>query len=67
MRSSARSATAAAVSLASVIVAVVLLSPEAEAEKPQEHDHHGGCPSGMQRVEAFCIDRFEAPNRRGAC
>lgn len=24
-----------------------------------------GCPSGMVRVNDFCIDRFEAPNRRG--
>jgi formylglycine-generating enzyme required for sulfatase activity len=25
----------------------------------------GGCPSRMVRVHEFCIDRYEAPNRRG--
>jgi formylglycine-generating enzyme required for sulfatase activity len=60
VRSSARTATAAAVSL---VAGFVLLSPEAGAEKPHEHS---GCPRGMERVQEFCIDRFEAPNRRGA-
>jgi formylglycine-generating enzyme required for sulfatase activity len=27
--------------------------------------HRGGCPPSMVRVQDFCIDRFEAPNRRG--
>ena len=27
---------------------------------------HGGCPSTMVRAGGFCIDRYEAPNRRGA-
>jgi len=27
---------------------------------------HGGCPSNMIRVREYCIDRYEAPNRRGA-
>jgi formylglycine-generating enzyme required for sulfatase activity len=28
--------------------------------------HPGGsCPKGMVRADRFCIDRFEAPNRRG--
>lgn len=27
---------------------------------------HGGCPSSMVRVEDSCIDRYEAPNVRGA-
>jgi formylglycine-generating enzyme required for sulfatase activity len=26
----------------------------------------GGCPRGMVRVRGTCIDRYEAPNRRGA-
>ncbi len=26
----------------------------------------GGCPKNMVRVRDFCVDRFEAPNRRGA-
>src|SRR5579872_3541078 len=26
----------------------------------------GGCPADMVRVRNFCIDRYEAPNRRGA-
>jgi formylglycine-generating enzyme required for sulfatase activity len=26
---------------------------------------HGGCPASMVRERDFCIDRFEAPNRRG--
>ncbi len=30
------------------------------------HRPHGGCPSSMVRAGAFCIDRYEAPNRRGA-
>jgi formylglycine-generating enzyme required for sulfatase activity len=27
---------------------------------------HGGCPSTMVRAGNYCIDRYEAPNRRGA-
>ena len=27
---------------------------------------HGGCPSSMVRVQDYCVDRYEAPNRRGA-
>ena len=26
----------------------------------------GGCPASMVRVRDYCIDRYEAPNRRGA-
>jgi formylglycine-generating enzyme required for sulfatase activity len=26
----------------------------------------GGCPSNMVRVRDYCMDRYEAPNRRGA-
>ena len=35
--------------------------PDAGKRRP-----HGGCPSNMVRVRDFCIDRYEAPNRRGA-
>jgi hypothetical protein len=32
-----------------------------------KHRHaRGGCPSRMARVRDVCVDRFEAPNRRGA-
>jgi formylglycine-generating enzyme required for sulfatase activity len=27
---------------------------------------HGGCPRSMVRARDYCIDRYEAPNRRGA-
>lgn len=30
-----------------------------------KHKRHVRCPSSMVRVRDFCIDRFEAPNRRG--
>jgi hypothetical protein len=38
-------------------------------EGPDAGKHHlprGGCPSTMVRAGGFCIDRYEAPNRRGA-
>ncbi|HEX3769739.1 MAG TPA: SUMF1/EgtB/PvdO family nonheme iron enzyme [Polyangiaceae bacterium] len=36
--------------------------PDAGKKKP-----HGGCPSNMVRAgNNYCIDRYEAPNRRGA-
>jgi hypothetical protein len=28
--------------------------------------HRGGCPASMVRVRDFCVDRYEAPDRRGA-
>jgi formylglycine-generating enzyme required for sulfatase activity len=31
-----------------------------------KHRARGGCPSSMVRVHDFCVDRYEAPNRRGA-
>jgi formylglycine-generating enzyme len=31
-----------------------------------KHRPHGGCRSSMVRAGNFCIDRYEAPNRRGA-
>lgn len=33
---------------------------DARARKPRN-----GCPTGMVRVHDYCIDRYEAPNRRG--
>jgi formylglycine-generating enzyme required for sulfatase activity len=41
----------------------VLLAPTAGAEEPERG---AGCPAGMARVGNFCMDRYEAPNRRGA-
>ncbi len=38
-------------------------------DRPDAGKHkrpHGGCPSTMVRAGNFCIDRYEAPNRRGA-
>ncbi len=38
-------------------------------ERPDGGKHgspRGGCPSTMVRAGHFCIDRYEAPNRRGA-
>ncbi|MDP9148337.1 MAG: SUMF1/EgtB/PvdO family nonheme iron enzyme, partial [Myxococcota bacterium] len=37
-------------------------APDAGRRKPRR----GGCPKNMVRVREFCVDRFEAPNRRGA-
>jgi formylglycine-generating enzyme required for sulfatase activity len=28
--------------------------------------HRSGCPDGMVRVKDYCVDRFEAPNKKGA-
>jgi formylglycine-generating enzyme required for sulfatase activity len=37
---------------------------DAGARKPR--GPRGGCPGSMIRVHEYCIDRYEAPNRRGA-
>jgi len=37
-------------------------APDGGKRKPPR----GGCPSTMVRAGNFCIDRYEAPNRRGA-
>lgn len=60
MRSTIRASAPAFAALALLLV----VSPEADADKPKPK--RGGCPSGMARVGDFCIDRYEAPNRRGA-
>jgi hypothetical protein len=39
----------------------------AEGDAGKRHKRaRGGCPSNMARVREFCVDRYEAPNRRGA-
>jgi formylglycine-generating enzyme required for sulfatase activity len=50
--------------------------PEQPGDDPDETDavtlarpaarKRGGCPSDMARVGESCVDRYEAPNRRGA-
>jgi hypothetical protein len=40
--------------------APMLEAPDGGRRKPR-----GGCPSTMVRAGNFCIDRYEAPNRRG--
>jgi formylglycine-generating enzyme required for sulfatase activity len=47
--------------------------PTGAGELIEQHDAgkkhkraHGGCPSRMARVRDVCVDRYEAPNRRGA-
>lgn len=37
----------------------------AESDGGKKRHRSGGCPPSMARVRDFCIDRFEAPNRRG--
>jgi formylglycine-generating enzyme required for sulfatase activity len=64
VRSKARNATAALAVLTVFVLVSLLLSPQADAKKPRARS--GGCPHGMVRVGAFCVDRYEAPNRRGA-
>jgi formylglycine-generating enzyme required for sulfatase activity len=59
-----RSTRRAASAVVAVLTVSVLLAPQADAKKP--HAKHAGCPNGMVRVRDFCVDRFEAPNRRGA-
>jgi formylglycine-generating enzyme required for sulfatase activity len=39
-----------------------LSAGDAGTHKPKR----GGCPANMVRAQNFCIDRYEAPNRRGA-
>jgi formylglycine-generating enzyme required for sulfatase activity len=41
----------------------VLALAQADGGRPKRH--RGGCPPSMARVQEFCIDRYEAPNRRG--
>jgi sulfatase modifying factor 1 len=41
-------------------------APAGEADGGPQRRRRGGCPASMARVHDFCIDRYEAPNRRGA-
>jgi formylglycine-generating enzyme required for sulfatase activity len=61
-RRSSRSARLA-LSVLSLASLAVVLAPEADA---RGHHRRSGCPGGMVRVKDFCVDRFEAPNRKGA-
>jgi formylglycine-generating enzyme required for sulfatase activity len=63
VRSTARAATAACAAV-TVFVLLSTVSPPADAKRP--HARSAGCPRNMVRVGAFCVDRYEAPNRRGA-
>ena len=36
----------------------------ASGDAGKKKRHRGGCPATMVRVRDFCIDRYEAPNRR---
>src|SRR5207253_36018 len=51
-------------------LAAVAAQASALAEGPDAGKRHkrqrGGCPSNMVRVRDYCMDRYEAPNRRGA-
>jgi formylglycine-generating enzyme required for sulfatase activity len=38
----------------------------AEVDAGKHRRPHGGCSSNMSRAGEFCMDRYEAPNRRGA-
>jgi formylglycine-generating enzyme required for sulfatase activity len=49
--------------LAALGVVVLLGATDARAKVRRRHT---GCPSNMMRVGDFCVDRFEAPNRKGA-
>ena len=46
-------------------VAVVLCAGDDAGARSHRH-RRTGCPPGMVRVGDFCVDRYEAPNRRGA-
>jgi hypothetical protein len=43
----------------------VLLGTDGDA-RARPHRRHTGCPPNMMRVQGFCIDCYEAPNRRRA-
>jgi formylglycine-generating enzyme required for sulfatase activity len=42
------------------------IGPMAERDAGKRRSPRGGCPSSMVRAQDFCVDRYEAPNRRGA-
>jgi formylglycine-generating enzyme len=49
--------------LAALALVVALAPSDADARARRRRS---GCPAGMVRVKDFCMDRFEAPNRKGA-
>jgi formylglycine-generating enzyme required for sulfatase activity len=51
--------------LLAVAAVVVLLGADGDAGAKARR-RRKGCPSGMVRVHDTCVDRFEAPNRKGA-
>jgi formylglycine-generating enzyme required for sulfatase activity len=42
------------------------VASDANAKTTRAARPKAGCPTGMARVDDFCMDRYEAPNRRGA-
>jgi len=49
-----------------VFLAVVSSTGTSEADpKKKSGRRRGGCPAGAVRVKDVCVDRYEAPNRRG--
>jgi formylglycine-generating enzyme required for sulfatase activity len=51
------------VGLAAVGIAILVAPGDARARSRR---HRSGCPAGMVRVKDYCMDRYEAPNRKGA-
>jgi len=49
-----------------VALSLVAFGGRTARETTVKHKRRGGCPGTMLRVNDFCIDRYEAPNRRGA-
>lgn len=44
---------------------LVSVGPDAPSPRPPA-PMQSSCPKGMVKVERFCMDRYEAPNRKGA-
>jgi formylglycine-generating enzyme required for sulfatase activity len=55
----------ASADLASVPDEAIALADSPDGGKRHKRPR-GGCPSNMVRVRDYCMDRYEAPNRRGA-
>jgi formylglycine-generating enzyme required for sulfatase activity len=52
--------------LGPLFIAIALFIALAPLASAKPHRKKGGCPAGMVRVRNFCVDKYEAPNRRGA-
>jgi formylglycine-generating enzyme required for sulfatase activity len=50
-----------ALTVTALVVALAPADADARARR-----RRSGCPTGMVRVKDFCMDRFEAPNHKGA-